>query len=207
MSDSNAASFKRASECNYVLTEIILHSARSEWWRLLLCHLKCCQARFTISTVYLFCFLYKWVSLWLVEFLLLSLFCWVYGVWISPLSFYPIICLVWKAEPTLSTCASFHRIVCSHNSRRKEKSQTLSKLCFYSVPLNGSIMDVLDWQKHQKANGTVHSVQLQWRGEAADINKYLHLENKLLTKGFMGDLRGGRNPHHTSSQPLKEGLT
>lgn len=90
---------------------------------------------------------------------------------------------------------------------QEEKSQTLSKLCFYSVPLNGSIMDVLDWQKHQKGNGTVHSVQLQWRGEAADINKYLHLENKLLTKGFMGDLCGGRNPHHTSSQPLKEGLT
>lgn len=89
---------------------------------------------------------------------------------------------------------------------KQTKSPTLSKLYFYSAPLNGSIMDVLDWQKHQKGNGTAHSVQLQWRGEAADINK-LRLENKLHTKGFMGDLNGERNPHHTSLQPLKEGLT
>lgn len=32
-------------------------------------------------------------------------------------------------------------------------------------------MDVLDWQKHQKENGTVHSARLQWREEAVGTNK------------------------------------
>lgn len=73
---------------------------------------------------------------------------------------------------------------------KKSKSQTLSFDSFYSALLSGSTMDVLDWQKHQKGNGTVHSVQLQWREEAVDINKFLHLENKLHTEGFIKDLGG-----------------
>lgn len=43
-------------------------------------------------------------------------------------------------------------------------------------------MDVLDWQKLQKGNGIVHSVQLQWREEAVDINKLLHLEKNHIVK-------------------------
>lgn len=32
-------------------------------------------------------------------------------------------------------------------------------------------MDVLDWQRPPKENGTVHSALLPWRGEAVGTNK------------------------------------
>lgn len=72
-----------------------------------------------------------------------------------------------------------------------------SFLTFYSALLSGSTMDVLDWQKHRKGNGTVHSVQLQWREEAVDINKFVHLAKKLHTKGFIKALggEGQLSPH------------
>lgn len=35
-------------------------------------------------------------------------------------------------------------------------------------------MDALGWQKHQKENGTVHSVLLPWREEAVGTNKDGH---------------------------------
>lgn len=35
-------------------------------------------------------------------------------------------------------------------------------------------MDVLDWQKHQKENGTVHSALLPWKEEAVGTNKGGH---------------------------------
>lgn len=70
------------------------------------------------------------------------------------------------------------------------------QLCFSSALLSGSTMGASDWQKHRKGNGTVRSVRLQWREGAVDINKSLHLENKLHTKGFTEDLGGEGTPQH-----------
>lgn len=67
-------------------------------------------------------------------------------------------------------------------------------------------MDVLDWQKHRKGNGTVHSVQLQWREEAVDINKFLQLEKKLHTKGFIKDLGGEGQLSTHFLEPLKSNI-
>lgn len=86
---------------------------------------------------------------------------------------------------------------------RKPKSQTLSSTLFSSALLSGSTMGASDWQKHRKGNGTVRSVRLQWREGAVDTNKFLHLENKLHTKGFIEDLGGEGTPTTLPCNHLK----
>lgn len=161
---------------------------------LLLCHLVLSNQVFR-STTYFFCSVMR-VRIWLIEFLLLSLVYWVYiKDWDPPLSSFCPVTLCEKQNLCFLLALNFHRIVFVIGVLKKTQiPNPLFNSVFYSALLSGSTMDVLDWQKHRKGNGTVHSVQLQWREEAVDINKFLQLENQLHTKGFVEDLGGGRTP-------------
>lgn len=137
-----------------------------------------------------------WVQTWHLEFLSLSLVYWVYvRDWDPPLFLFCPVSLCETQILCFLLMLHFHRIVFVIGVSKKTKiPNPLFNSGFYSALLSGSTMDVLDWQKHRKVNGTVHSVRLQWREEAVDINKFLHLENKLHTKGFIEDLGGGGTP-------------